>query len=214
MRSTDHLPTFRKKKQRKKLLRGLIYFSPIMAMFCLVTAVYIASYYERSNDTEETPGTVVQAGQRENESEQNQGNGILEANPLQNGAENMGGAGTMIPEKSAERQESVDQNKHDTTSLETSSEAMAADDSTDIYITPRMTYTLEIYDARTGQLTTENPPIPNAMYGLNRMELEQYLTQLASVENERQGEIQHHYQVTSFSRRDFTVRQTITEHQE
>ncbi len=188
MKSKDHLPTFRKKKQRKQMLRALAYFSPVLALFFLVTAVYIASYSARTpqeqenigqeGDTQELlhpdTGTVIHAGQ----------SGTLQ---IENG------------------QPGEIQTEH--------SPMLPVDDSTEIYITPRMAYTFEIYDARNDALTSQEEPIPNAMYGLNRSELEQYLTDLAAVENAGLDETQYHYEVRVFSRRAFTVRRTITEKQ-
>lgn len=162
MKKIDTLPSFRKKKSKKRLLRGLLYISPVLALFCLVTSLYIVSYYDRSQREEEpTPGTIIHAGQWTEEVEKQQ--------------------------------------------------IVAADDNTDIYITPRMTYTLETYDARTNQLAHEIRPIPTDMYGLNRTELEQYLMELARQENHFDTQVTRHYQVTVFSRREFTVRMTITE---
>ena len=51
------------------------------------------------------------------------------------------------------------------------------------------------------------------MYGLNRVELEQYLRGLATAENASMTDVQYHYEVRSFSRREFTVRRIITEKQ-
>ncbi len=189
MKKTDNLPTFRKKKTRKKLLHGMLYFSPVVALFCLVTAVYVASYYEKSQqETQEDPATIVQAGRQEGE---------------------MGKDDDHVVENDAavEKQENIIQ----TPTRQEEQQALPADDNTDIYITPRMTYTLEIYDARSRQLTNESKPIPNDMYGLNRVELEQYLIDLAAKENSQDSQVSHHYQVTTFSRRAFTVRLTVTE---
>ena len=106
------------------------------------------------------------------------------------------------------------QNNHDD-SAETDTieqlQVVPADDITEVYITPRMTYTYECYDARTGELICQEEPIPNEMYGLNRVELEQFLTRKSSTENEMLSDIQYHYEIREFSRRSFTVRQTITQ---
>lgn len=189
MKKTDHLPTFRKKKTRKKLFRGMVLFSPVVALFCLVMAVYVVDYYEKSQqELQKTPDTIIQAGHQENKE-------TIDSDQL---LESGGIAG--------KREEMI----QDIPPQETQ-QIIPADDNTDIYITPRMTYTLEIYDARSRQLTNETQPIPNDMYGLNRLELENYLIELAEKENSTDSETSRHYQVTLFSRRAFTVRMTITE---
>lgn len=189
MKKTDHLPTFRQKKTRKKLMRGLLFFSPVLALFCLVTAVYVVSYYNRSQqETQREPGTIVQAGRKESESK-TETQKFLEDETKEANQDDKLLSGTRQEEQ----------------------QALPADDSTDIYITPRMTYTLEIYDARNQQLTYEIQPIPTDMYGLNRVELEQYLIQLAERENDNDSQLEYHYQVTVFSHRAFTVRLMITE---
>lgn len=170
-------------------MRGILVFSPILSLFCLVSAIYMASYYEKSHQSEEqNAGTTIQAGRKEEDPSMDS----------QNMAE-----GHILAEKQ----------DHDITNQihQETQNVIPADDNTDIYITPRMTYTLEIYDARSRQLTNETQPIPNDMYGLNRVELEQYLIQLAEQENREDDELERHYQVTVFSRRAFTVRKTITE---
>ena len=205
MKKTDHLPTFRKKKSRKKLMRGMLLFSPVLALFCLVTAVYIASYYDKSlqNEEQETNGVAIQAGRQDGigeelgEDPQGQDYLQMELNPVQEQQ--------LVQKDPQSGQHNLDPLQ------ENAQDILAVDDNTDIYITPRMTYTLEIYDACSGELTSETQPIPNDMYGLNRMELEDYLVQLASMENAENQEIESHYQVTVFSRRAFTVRKTITE---
>ncbi len=169
------------------MLRGLLLFSPIMALFCLITAVYVASYYEKSQQNESTdPGTVVQAGRKEDPTEEEQH--LIEHETVERPMDH---SSNVLPEETQSY--------------------LSVDDSTDIYITPRMTYTLEIYDARSRKLSNEIQPIPHEMYGLNREELERYLLELAAKENDEDNEMVYHYQVTVFSRRAFTVRLTITE---
>ena len=199
MKKTDHLPTFRQKKTRKKLMRGLMLFSPAIALFCLVTAIYIVSYYEKTQQKqEESQGIVVQAGRQESQYKTEHSN-VLENVP---NVEKEGNVDTKNELSQENSQQDMQQGMH---------QIIPADDSTDIYITPRMTYTLETYDARTRQFTNETQPIPTDMYGLNRVELEQYLMDLAEQENFGASDLVHHYQVTVFSRRAFTVRLTITE---
>jgi len=189
MKKTDHLPTFRKKKMQKKMLRGMLLFSPVVALFCLVMAIYVANYYELSRQEEQKdPGTIIQAG-HSNEAEH-------------------------IDENQLPENELIEEKKNETMQANPPQEMqqiLPADDTTDIYITPRMTYTLETYDARSRQLTEEIQPIPTDMYGLNRVELEQYLFDLSEKENIEDSNFLRHYQVTVFSRRAFTVRLTITE---
>ena len=238
MKTAEHLPTFRKKKRRKKLLRRLVWLSPVLAVVCLVTAVSIASYQGRSGqlpkgqtgdrtgelseEQDESFGTVIYAGRDTGKNEEqssgkeslfsgnNEGNTYLPL--LIQGTENSGGLKNTGSIENTEGSGNSDDTKHaGDLEAEEENQLLAVDDGTEIYITPRMTYTYEVYDARTDQLSVQETPIPNAMYGLNRTELEQYLTDLAAVENEGLTEVCHHYEVRLFSRREFTVRQTITQ---
>jgi len=189
MKTPDHLPSFRKKKFQKKMLRGILLFSPVVALFCLVMAIYVANFYELSRQEEQTEtGTIIQAGNQKETDNTNQDQ-LVEI------------------ETSMEKKDELIQSFPP----QDAQQFLPADDTTDIYITPRMTYTLEIYDARSCQLTEEIQPIPTDMYGLNRVELEQYLIALADKENSEESQWIHHYQVTVFSRRAFTVRLTISE---
>lgn len=207
MKKNENLPSFRKKKMKKKFIRRIIYVSPILSLFCLITALYMVSYYGQKEESEETHGTLIQAGSREKEQEKAQ------ENEQDKERDN---AARVDQENDAETNINalVKETRTEFQVMEQEGEKiLAADDNTDIYITPRMTYTLEIYDARADQVSTEQPPIPNDMYGLNRVELEQYLVQLSEMENEEMVETQSHYQVVAFSRRGFTVRKTITENE-
>lgn len=205
MKKTDHLPTFRKKKSRRKLLRGMLLFSPVLALFCLVTAVYIVSYYEKSlqNEEQESDGVVIQAGHLDGTGE-SQGT-LVPGQGYLHMEQNSGKGQQMEQSNLQSGQQNSDQLPSEAQDI------LAVDDNTDIYITPRMKYTLEIYDARNRKLTSEKQTIPTDMYGLNRMELETYLVRLATQENSENQELECYYQVTVFSRRAFTVRKTIME---
>ena len=121
--------------------------------------------------------------------------------------EEHGSSGVIIQAgQQAESEEQYIQNESTT-----DSDVKTVDDSIEIYVTPKMTYTLETYDVRDGQMTSEILPIPNEMYGLNRTELETYLVQLAASENQNSMDTEYYYHVTLFSRRAFTVRKTIVE---
>lgn len=90
-------------------------------------------------------------------------------------------------------------------------EILPANDAQEIYITPRMTYTLQTYDSAVSGMTEQVEIIPTAMYGLSRTELAEYLTKLAAQENESLTDREVGYDLISFSRDNFTVRKTISE---
>lgn len=181
----QHDFTFRNNRQKKRRQRVFLLLSPVLALACLVCAIYLTGVangireQEELIDEMESQGMVIQAGVPRKEE-------LLD--PIE----------TERSEEPAVIQESQLQ-------------VIPADDATMIYITPRMTYTFEFYDARTGEKSCQEKPIPNEMYGLNRVELEQYLIELSAKENETLTDIKHHYELQEFSRRAFTVRKTITE---
>lgn len=95
------------------------------------------------------------------------------------------------------------------------SQALAANDSQEIYISSRMDYLLQTYDAAQESLTEQEQKVPVEMYGLTREDLESYLLSLAEEENKSlqaaEDNRQVSYQLMAFSRDSFTVRKTYTE---
>lgn len=90
-------------------------------------------------------------------------------------------------------------------------EAVVVNENQEIYINSRMDYTVELYDTRTSERTESEERVPVAMYGLTLEDLQEYLKNLAEVENEGNEEEEVHYELVSFSRDSFTVRKTIFE---
>ena len=181
----QHDFTFRNNRLKKRRRTRFLLLSPVLALACLICALYLTDVagqlrmQEENIGEMESQGTVIQA--RVPREEQ----------PLHS-------LETEGYDEPVVIQESLLQ-------------VIPADDATMIYITPRMTYTFESYDARTGEKIRQEEPIPNEMYGLNRVELEQYLKELGMKENETMSDVKHHYELQEFSRRSFTVRKTITE---
>ena len=91
-----------------------------------------------------------------------------------------------------------------------SAEALEAGDNSEILVHSQMDYTLEIYDVQTGGRSEEKPPVPVAMYGLNRAELITYLNNLSEQENKNLTETQVRYELISFAEDSFFVRKTVT----
>mgnify|MGYP002512749299 CR=1 FL=1 len=89
-------------------------------------------------------------------------------------------------------------------------EALAANEAQEIYINSRMDYTLQLYDTRTSELTEQEEKVPVAMYGLTPEDLQDYLKNLAQVENEGSEAEEVRYELISFSRDAFTVRKTLS----
>lgn len=89
-------------------------------------------------------------------------------------------------------------------------EALAANEAQEIYINSRMDYTLQLYDTRTSELTEQEEKVPVAMYGLTPEDLQDYLKNLAQVENEGSEAEEVRYELVSFSRDAFTVRKTLS----
>lgn len=94
------------------------------------------------------------------------------------------------------------------------SENVAAGDNQTIYVTPRMTYTLEVYDTRNDQRTSQTETIPMALYGLSREETAAYLSNLGSIESAGSEDCTIHYDLLLFSADALTVRRTLTEKEE
>lgn len=90
-------------------------------------------------------------------------------------------------------------------------DVLPANEAQEIYITPRMEYTLQTYDVRTASLTDETGSIPSAMYGLSREELTEYLNNLTELENLDLTDSEIRYDLISFSKDSFTVRKTVSE---
>ena len=89
-------------------------------------------------------------------------------------------------------------------------EALAANEAQEIYINSRMDYMLQLYDTRTSELTEQEEKVPVAMYGLTPEDLQEYLKNLAQIENEGSEEEEIRYELISFSRDAFTVRKTVS----
>ena len=198
--------------KRKKKKSHFILLLPAMAVFFLITAAYIASYSQsaRRNEPESGPvipqesGVEILSGSRREETAPD-GTG---------GGETADGSKTMDGIKTADGiQTADDEEKAGGISVmeETrEGEILPAGENQSIYITPRMSYTLQIYDASTDAMTEQEEAIPYAMYGLNQRELSEYLANLADLENKDLLESEIHYDLVSFSSRNFTVRKTVS----
>jgi len=171
------------------------------AVFTAVTAVYYLSYRLYSGRDEPLPYSETQE------------NRVILA-----GQGTTGGADTGSGER-AVSQNGAKQNGADLVLQSQGESAWQANEDMEIYITPRMTYTLESYNVSTGEFTSAQEKIPMEVYGFTRSELEEYLPELAQEENNVgagqavAGETQTvvTYSLLSFSRDGFTLRRTISQ---
>ncbi|MCI8402965.1 MAG: hypothetical protein HFI38_12900 [Lachnospiraceae bacterium] len=200
----------RRKKKRRSYMALMISAS---AMFGIVTAAYIMSY-RLSTEKEAEPsaphvleetGYDILGGSGRDRTEQDESIPDRRQTQRENnpgGESQASGTGTDVTGIA----DAVTDHAG-----EDSDQVLPVDDMREVYITPRMSYTLETYDARTASMMQEETTIPSAMYGLNHEELSEYLIQLAEQENKRLQDSEVHYDLVSFSRQNFTIRKTVSE---
>ncbi len=200
--------------KRKKKKSNFILLLPAMAVFFLITAAYIASYRQSAQRNKPEPGPVIP---QESGVEILSGSRREETTPNDtNGGETEASSRTRDDDIPATHGIQTADGKEKTDGIQAMEETqegeiLPAGENQNIYVTPRMSYTLQIYDALTDALTEQEEAIPYAMYGLNQRELSQYLTNLAEQENKDLIESEIHYDLVSFSSRNFTVRKTISQ---
>ncbi|MCI8566084.1 MAG: hypothetical protein HFI39_07180 [Lachnospiraceae bacterium] len=97
------------------------------------------------------------------------------------------------------------------TTAEPQTNAMPVNENQEIYINSRMDYRLQLYDARSSEMTEQQEKVPVAMYGLTPEDLKEYLKNLSDIENQGNEEEEVRYELVSFSQDGFTVRKTVSE---
>lgn len=191
--------------KRKKKQRHFILLLPAMAVFFLITAAYIASYNLSARQKEPDPGPVLP---------QESGVEIISGSRREETAPDGSGGETPDGIRTADDGRETASGADGIQALDgegaQEGEILPAGENQDIYITPRMSYTLQTYDASADAMTEQEEAIPYAMYGLNQRELSQYLANLAEQENKDLTDSEIHYDLVSFSRRNFTVRKTVS----
>ena len=97
------------------------------------------------------------------------------------------------------------------TVTEAPTKVLPVNENQEIYINSRMDYRLQLYDARSEEMTEQQEKVPVAMYGLTPEDLKEYLTNLGEIENQGNDEEEVRYELVSFSQDGFTVRKTVSE---
>lgn len=97
------------------------------------------------------------------------------------------------------------------TVTEAPTKVLPVNENQEIYINSRMDYRIQLYDARSEEMTEQQEKVPVAMYGLTPEDLKEYLTNLGEIENQGNDEEEVRYELVSFSQDGFTVRKTVSE---